>query len=164
LSKLRSQANVGGARLDNTGAPLADYMMATKAQVGFTVLVEIKTPLTALLGPRYRNRAYQIGTELAGGVAQLQAECRLWAEEGAQQRDNALQLDRKGIHTYQPKGILIIGNTNQLQGDTDQVSTFELFRRNLYNPEVLTFDELLTRAKLILDTATGEQTEADQRR
>ena len=29
-------------------------------------------------------------------------------------------------------------------------ATFELFRRNLHNPEVLTFDELLGRAKYIV--------------
>ena len=47
------------------------------------------------------------------------------------------------------EGVRIIGHTRQL----DKVSkrnTFELFRRNLQNPKIITFDELLTRSRHLL--------------
>lgn len=48
-----------------------------------------------------------------------------------------------------PQGILLIGTTAQLT-DKAQKETFHRFRRNLWNPTVLTFDELLARAKFQL--------------
>lgn len=36
----------------------------------------------------------------------------------------------------------------------DKFSSFELFRRNLFNPEIITFDELYERAKHILNSPT----------
>jgi hypothetical protein len=38
-------------------------------------------------------------------------------------------------------------------------SSFELYRRNLYEPEVLTFDELLARAEWHVALAEGERSE-----
>jgi hypothetical protein len=151
LHRLQAQAHVGGAVMDGSGAPKGDYLMATKARVGFTVLVEIKTPTTALLGKRYRNKAHEYGPDLAGGVSQLLAQCHQWAMEGSLVEKNREALLRDEIYTYQPKGILVIGNTSQLD-DTDKRSTFELFRRSLNNPQIVTFDELLQRAELMVQT------------
>jgi hypothetical protein len=151
LHRIQAQPNYGGVELDGTGAPRGDYLMATMARVGFTVLVEIKTPFTPLLGSdQYRNKAYKIGPELSGGVAQVQAQCALWAEEGSRERNNAEQLLRSDIHTYEPKGILVIGDTRQIADDPDKRATFERFRRNLHNPDILTFDELLQRAEFMV--------------
>jgi Shedu protein SduA, C-terminal len=53
-----------------------------------------------------------------------------------------------------PKGILLIGNTDQLDDD-EKKATFHAFRRNTWDPEVITYDELLERAKfLVARTAT----------
>lgn len=51
-----------------------------------------------------------------------------------------------------PRSFLIVGSLSQLLGDgggpiDDKVHSFELFRRNLHEPEVITFDELLARAE-----------------
>jgi hypothetical protein len=45
-----------------------------------------------------------------------------------------------------------VGDLNQLKGDSggvnvDKHRSFELNRRNLYEPEIITFDELLARAE-----------------
>jgi len=151
LHRLQAQVNVGGTEMDNTGAPKGDYLMATKARVGFTVLVEIKTPTTPLLGKEYRNKAYEYGPDLAGGVSQLLAQCHQWAMEGALVEKNREALLQADIYTYQPKGILVIGDTAQLD-DTDKRSSFELFPRSLHNPQIVTFDELLQRAELMVHT------------
>ena len=131
--------------------------MATAAHAAsFTVLVDIKRPNSQLVGKEYRNRVYQLGPDLTGGVAQLQSNCHSWNTTGARQSQNAVALARRGIATYEPKGILVIGHTAQLDND-DKQATFELFRRNLRNPEVLTYDELLDRARfLVLSGGQGQ--------
>jgi hypothetical protein len=58
-------------------------------------------------------------------------------------------LEHSACYTIQPKGILIIGHTEQLNTNPKR-TTFELFRRNMQNPETITFDELLGRAKHLL--------------
>jgi hypothetical protein len=44
LSKLQGQAYYGGRELDDRDGLRGDYLMITKAKVGFTVLVDIKSP------------------------------------------------------------------------------------------------------------------------
>ena len=123
--------------------------MSTAAQVQFTVLVDIKKPQSDLLTTRpYRNKVYGLSQDLVGGVAQLQSNCRTWAENSRSDENREL-LESRGIYTYEPKGILVIGNTKQL-GVVNKRATFELFRRNLHNPEIITYDELLARAEFLI--------------
>jgi hypothetical protein len=54
---------------------------------------------------------------------------------------------------------LVIGNLAQFRGEhginEGKFRSFELYRRNTWRPEILTFDELLERAKFIV--LHGEQ-------
>lgn len=155
LSPVESQPDYGGRNVTGSGSQRGDFLMATEGAVRFTVLVEIKLPGQALLGPTYRNGAHLIGRHLAGGVAQLQANCRTWEREGSRQEDNVERLDNEGIHTYQPRGILVIGHSEQLDTRAKK-SAFQLFRTNLHNPDVITFDELHARAKALLLNAQNQ--------
>ena len=57
--------------------------------------------------------------------------------------------------TIDPKTILIIGSTLQFKGeDRDsriKAKTFELYRRNSRNIEIVTYDELYDRASFIVN-------------
>ena len=151
LRSVQSQPNYGGAGVDGRGAQRGDYLLNTLAVQRFTVLVEIKRPDVPLLGKNeYRNGAWELGQDLTGGVSQLQVNCRQWEIDGSRTEQNMEALRRGSISTIRPKGILVIGHTAQL-GSISKRSTFELFRRNLVNPEVLTFDELYERAKFIAE-------------
>lgn len=154
---VQEQPNYGGINVTGSGGQRGDFLQRTAANVGFTVLMEIKKPVTALLhSTQHRNGAWRASDELSGGVAQLQTNSLTWEVEGSRTNDNRDGVeDRQNAFTVHPKSILIIGNTSQL--DTrDKKSSFELFRRNLKNPEVLTFDELLERARFIV-AESGEQ-------
>ena len=53
---------------------------------------------------------------------------------------------------------MIVGSLDQLTGDgggpiPDKVRSFELFRRNLQEPEIITFDELVARAEWHVEAA-----------
>ncbi len=148
LSQVQNQAHLGGTTMAGTGGQRLDFIMATQATAKFTVLVDIKKPDSQLVGKEYRNNVHLLGEEIVGGVAQLQSYCRRWVVEGSRQEDNSTALQEAGIYTYEPRGILVVGQTKQLD-NPGKKATFELFRRNLHNPTVLTYDELLERAKFV---------------
>ena len=55
----------------------------------------------------------------------------------------------------------MVGDLAQLQGEAggdhrDKVRSFELYRRELLEPDVVTFDEVLARAEWIVDIADEE--------
>ncbi len=148
LHILECRPSFGGKDLTGTGSLEGDFLLATSAQIKFTVLVEIKRPNSNLVSDKkYRNRTYEFGEDLVGGVAQLQQQCWRWAIEGSRTDENRDLLEDQDIYTHHPKGILVIGNTNDLKSNRDKMKIFESFRRNLHNPEVITFDELLSRAE-----------------
>ena len=152
LETVTDQPYYGGKSVNRTGGQQGDFLMATQASARFTVLVEIKRPDTLLLTiDQYRNRVYGPSTELSGGIAQLQSNCHMWATSGSLDIYTRDELNDKQIYTYEPKGILVIGNTSQLGDDREKRASFELHRRNLHNPEVLTFDELFARAKFLVN-------------
>lgn len=155
-----TQAVYGGVTVDRKGGQKGDFLTNTQANAKFTCLVEIKKATTELLSKEpYRNGAYSISDELAGAVAQLQANCATWENEGSRLDQNR---DIMGdIHTVQPKGLLVIGNTLELAENRDKWSSFERFRQNIQNPEIITFDELKERAEFIVNESDGEYGSSD---
>lgn len=162
----QAQPHYGGGAVDGKGGQIGDFLAHSQAKAKYTCLVEIKKHSTNLLGKRYRNGAYPASEELSGAIAQVQANCAKWEIEGSRSDENR---DKMGnIHTVQPKGLVVIGNTAELEGDIGKWSSFERFRRNTLNPEIITFDELLERAKFIvdgdqddIDNTSGDNTNAD---
>jgi len=152
MNTLQSQPSYGGVKVSGAGMQKGDFLQRTEAYIKFTALVEIKRPSTQVLGKKqYRNGAWELNEELSGAVSQLHANCRTWEMEGAQSVPNIEVLLEERTFTVQPKGILVIGNTNQLT-DASKRNTFELFRRNIVSPEILTFDELYERARFIVES------------
>lgn len=152
LRAVSSQPTYGGQAVGGKGTNKGDFLTATGATINFTVLVEIKAPHTDLLEKKpYRNDTYAPGSDVIGGVTQLRANALQWETQGSRTDANRDQLESKSIFTVQPKKILVTGDTSQLLNDRARRNSFELFRRNQSDVEILTFDELLIRAKFILD-------------
>jgi len=64
-------------------------------------------------------------------------------------------------YLVRPRSVLVVGELGQLQsangGDhPDKIRSFELYRRGLNEPEVVTFDELLARAEWMVDAVEEE--------
>ncbi len=61
---------------------------------------------------------------------------------------------------YQPRSFLVIGSLSEFHTvhgvNEEKYSSFELFRRNLKSPEVVTFDELFERAKYIVESVVNQ--------
>ncbi len=74
-----------------------------------------------------------LGKDPVGGTSQLQTDCRQWEIQGSRSEENTEHIPQK-THTIQPKGILVIGHLDQLDGLSKR-TTFELYRRNITNLE-----------------------------
>jgi hypothetical protein len=149
LSVLQSQANYGGADVTRRGEQKGEFLMNTEADERFTVLVEIKRPDTKFFqGTQYRNGVPGFNSEFVNAISQVQVNTHTWELEGSKRERDALRLSEANIRTISPRSILVCGHTQELT-DLDRRKAFELFRRQLSAPEVVTFDELLARARFI---------------
>ncbi|HBZ25502.1 MAG TPA: hypothetical protein DEO54_04580 [Rikenellaceae bacterium] len=169
LHLLEDQPDYGGRTFKGTGSQKGDYLMRTNADSHFTVLVEIKTPATKLLSytqkePRQvknpRNDVWLLSSDLLGAISQIQVNCRTWSID-SQRSENTRLLEKESTFTVEPKGILIIGNTEELVKNESIVSCFESYRRNTKNPEIITFDELYKRAEYIVKNKTKVEKKAN---
>ncbi len=105
---------------------------------------------------RYRNGAWRPSKELAGGVAQLQANCQQWLV-ASRQLPNSEWASERDLTTAQPKGILVIGRTGTIDDDREKRESFERFRQHLWNQEVVAYDELYRRAEFIVARTTTDE-------
>ena len=132
-----------------------DALLRTNGIVRSLAFAEIKHHRTDLLAEEYRSGAWRPSNELAGAVVQVQQTVRMAVRDlGDYIEDRAGGGSRAGTGTFivRPRSFLIVGSLEQLLGQSggpidDKVHSFELFRRNLHEPEVITFDELLARAE-----------------
>jgi len=144
-----------------------DGLMRTAGALSALVLVEIKGHGTPLLEKNsYRSGAWQISSEVSGGVSQCQATVDATVKQAQGELHSRDDDDfRTGETTFvcRPRSILVVGSLDQFIKD-DQISTgrfesFERFRRSLSDPEIITFDELYERARMVLDITGAERPE-----
>lgn len=158
LSILQNQANYGGADRTRRGEQKGEFLMNTEADERFTVLVEIKRPDMRFFSGSspYRNGVPGFDSGLANAISQVQVNTRTWEIEGSRRDHDKEQLAAAKIRTISPRSILVCGHTKELDS-FDKRNAFELFRCKLTSPEIVTFDELLARARFITrDTANRQ--------
>lgn len=149
------EMTVSAGGTDNRGKPVVDFLMSF---TDYTVLVEIKRPDTRIFraggGARAGTRSFS--PEFMSAVSQIleqRAEWLAFAGTGEHfSRDGARQLEAR---TRNAKTILVIGSQAEFEetGDLREArvmrDTFELFRRETSSIDIVTFDELLERARFI---------------
>lgn len=143
------------------GGKTVDGLMRTRAEISQYVLVEIKKSDTPLLRPGqpYRAGCYGVSDELSNAVTQIQKTVFEFSRTRFRERmknADGNDLDEE-VYAIEPRSYLVIGNLSQLQGNNDKVTCFELYRRNVRAPEILTFDELYHRARFIVANLAQEE-------
>jgi hypothetical protein len=150
----KDKAYVGGKGLDNTGGHIVDFLF-TNQLTRNAVLVEIKTPKTPLLGRQYRGGGvYGASDELAGAVTQV-----LTYRHSLTQEILGLASKTQGkVQAFSPQCMILIGNGARELDDPEKARSFELFRGALgANVVVLTFDEVISKAKALLQIMEGSE-------
>jgi hypothetical protein len=141
----------------------ADGLLRTRGRISSLCFVEIKTPSTPLVEKSpYRADVWAASPELAGAIAQ--------AHRTVQSAEKAIGTrletkDQEGNPTgetaflFRPRSVAIVGSLTQFEAENGvneaKFSSFELFRRQLSSPEVMTFDELYERARFIVEASEG---------
>jgi len=130
--------------------------------------VEIKRHDTPLLGSdQYRRDVWPPSSDLAGGVSQVQTTVHAAIEALGHKlmpRDDLGDPTGEVLFNIEPRSCLVVGSLEQFQTDrginVPKFRSFELYRRHTWRPEIITFDELLQRARFIVehgpDTALPE--------
>ena len=151
--KVQDQASVGGRKLSGSGEKITDFLVKNSL-TNNTALVEIKRPKAELLNKRpYRNGVYTPASELSGAINQALDQKYQFEREFAQIKVNSKLTD---IESYAVHCCLIIGMTPT---DDDKKKSFELFRRNSKDVEIVTFDELLEKLKQLRNFLAEDEQE-----
>jgi hypothetical protein len=139
--KISDQASVGGKRLTGDGEKITDYLIKNSITNNLA-LIEIKKPSSALLNKTaYRGSVYCASTELTGSVTQVLDQCYQLQQNIATIKNNNRIYD---IESYAVHCILVIG---KIPSGEDEKKSFEIYRRNSKNVQIITFDELLLKLK-----------------
>lgn len=152
LKILQREGHISNVDLNGKNEVIIDFLMASS---NFTILVELKRPDTPLFGTQIeRSETWKLSTDLHSALSQILAQKAEWQlkSESENYDSNNKLIKQK---TVDPKTILIIGSSNQYSGEENKVNkiksrTFELFRRNSRNIDIITYDELYARAYYIV--------------
>lgn len=147
--KIGEKCYLGGKGINNKGGNLVDFLFKNKL-TNSTLIVEIKTPGTPLLEALYRANSYSISCELSGAVVQT-----LNYRTEIQKNFYALSYQANQLlEVIEPQGVIICGNASKELLNQTQTNSFELFRNNLKNVSIVTYDELFAKLQAIKDFTT----------
>lgn len=144
---VENEAYVGGKNLSNRNGKVTDFLVKN-AITDNVAFLEIKTHKTRLIGSKkaYRgNDVFSMSTDLTGGITQV-----------LDQRDNFQKefFIHKGkssekFETINSKCVVLMGSIADLP--PEELKSFELFRSNSKDVEIIAFDELLCRLENLRD-------------
>ena len=159
LDDIKLEQVIAGFTFNSAGKRI-DALMKTKGIISSFCFGEIKTHSANLLKQvkdPYRGECWAISDELAGAIAQTQKSVQRTIKEVSTKievKEKSGALTGEQVFLYQPKSFVIIGSLSEFDVkfgvNEDKFSSFELFRQNQINPEIITFDELFERAKYIV--------------
>ena len=122
-------------------------------------IIEIKTPGTELMtNKEYRRGVFSPSSELSGAINQALGQKDRLEKGIVHIKENSRRHD---LESYSIHCCLIIG---RMPSDESKRESFELFRRNSKDVEIVTFDELLRKLKGLrefLDPGEGEASVVD---
>lgn len=129
-----------------------DFLLVTND--GYLDILEIKTPFTdILLEDKSRGNHYWT-TELSKAISQVEN----YIDEVSGLRDKVKNeiKDKYGIElrVVRPRGVILVGNTEQFEGNKKISDDFRLLNQGLKNITIVTYDELLIRMQNYITALT----------
>ena len=149
------EAKVGVENTSGKGSPKTDFLGVTN----YTTLIELKTPSLLIFkstkGGHSRTDTWEFSAEFISGISQCLGQ-KLSMDESYQNKhvidgDNNV-ISKEKVFNADVKVVFIVGCRYEQfphNGNVDNViksKTFELFRRNNRNIDIITYDELFERA------------------
>jgi hypothetical protein len=150
---LQREFNASDTNASGSNGVISDFLMGDN---NFTTFVELKLPTTPLFGVQQnRSNCWKLSNHLTEAVSQI-LEQKASGQLKIETTKELFDKDNNLIHqrAYDSKAILIIGSWAELNGhegvNSIKRKTFELFRRDSRNIDIITYDELYERAKFIV--------------
>lgn len=137
-------AYVGGMNIDRQDAKFVDYLYAIDSS-NDAILVELKTPVTKLLGSRYRKGVFKPSAELSGSVVQALD----YRRELSRNVQSLLKDTGKKIELFNPRCVVVAGDAATELDTEVKRRSFELYRASLKDLEIVTYDELFKKAEVL---------------
>lgn len=133
--------------------------MKTRGLINSLCFVEIKKHDTKVLAQSsHRPGTWSPSRDLADAVSQVQVTVQEAIENIGRKlapTDSEGNPTDEPIFNIEPRSFLVVGSLGEFNTPNGvnelRFRAFELYRRNTRNPEILTFDELLNRAKFIVE-------------
>ena len=147
---VQEQASVGGHKLSGIGDKSTDFLIKNSLtnNVG---IIEIKKPTSPLLYKKdYRKLVYAASKDLSGAINQVIDQKHNLMSRFAQKKDDSCIYD---IESYAINCCLIIG---KIPDDEKEIRSFEYIRGNSKDVEIITFDEMLEKMKIVKECLSGE--------
>lgn len=160
IRDLLSEAEVGIPDTTGKGSPEADLLGISD----YTVLVELKTPNTVIFSLTKKSTArantWSFSDDFIDGISQCLGQKFDWDKDHGSKKivdEKHNIIDQNKVRTVDPKSIFLISNrSREIPEESANVDiltkrdTFERFRRNNRNIDIITFDELYERAYFIV--------------
>ncbi len=147
----KREAYVGGKTIENKNGKSNDFLIKNSLSDNVSFL-EIKTHKTKLLDAKnYRGEdVFSATKDLTGSINQV-----LNQRDNFQKEFYAHKIKSKGgFETFNSKCVVLIGSTKDLSDE--QKYSFELFRSNSRDVEIITFDELQTKIESLQTLMTTD--------
>lgn len=134
----KKEAYVGGKTIDNKNGKFNDFLIKNSLSDNVS-FIEIKTHRTKMLEktPYRGNDVYSATKDLTGSIGQVLNQRDNFQKEYYQTKGKS---KGENFETFNSKCIVIIGSAKELT--EPQKYSFELFRSNSRDVEILTFDEV----------------------
>ncbi len=150
IIKVQDQASLGGRNLSGSGDTITDFL-AKNRLTNNTAIIEIKTPQAKILNKKpFREGVYIPSSDLCGSINQALDQKYEFQKQIFYIKGNS---DIDDIESYSVHCCLIIG---RLPTSRDQLKSLEIFRHNSKDVEIITFDELLDKLKILHSFLTSD--------
>jgi len=142
---VKDKAYIGGKSVFNVGGNIVDFLMKSRLTQN-AALIEIKTPVTPMVGQEYRSGVYNPSSDLSGAVMQILSYKHSLQEQYLTLTSGQVDL----FESFNPQCAVIIGNAKQQLDHQDKRKSFELYRHQFPGVTIITYDELFAKTKQLI--------------
>ena len=136
---------VGGKTIEDCSGNIADFLLRNRFTEN-VLIVEIKPPLTLLLGQSTRRGAYRLSSELSGSLSLI-----LKYKHELQRHYDQLQKEDEQFKAFDPRCMVVAGHLAlQLPKEHSMIRSFTLLRNDSRNVSTISYDELFEKVEMLI--------------
>ena len=156
IIKVGSQSSVGGRKLSGKGEKISDFLVKN-SKTNNAAVVEIKTPNAKLLkNTQFRRGVFPPSKILSDSTIQALDQKYQFQRDISGIKDRSREPD---IESYSVQCYLVVGTIPETE---DEQKSFELYRGNSKDVNIVTFDELLEKLVQLRDLlASSDKSELE---